>query len=537
MTLSARSQITIGGALLLLLAACATQPTFRDAPIVWQADDARSIPEPQEREYSPEEYFTNVFVARRLTRTLELRDLEPAGNTNALDEVPNSTWFTNRLGVRDLTPAIVARGPVTSGPPKVPLTIIRGKNSGGNAGFFARDATGRAFLVKFDTLENPEMQTAASVIVNRAMWALGYNVPEDTLVTFASGDLKLSETATTEDDLGNERRMTRADVHAVLSAGPRSNDGRYRASASLLLSGTPKGGFRPEGTRRDDPNDRVDHEARRELRALRVFSAWLGHTDMKEDNTLDMYVHEGERRFLRHYLIDFGEALGGHQAEKGRLEDGYEHLWDWEDNTAAIFALGLWKRAWESQQQTPWPSIGAFGARHFKPEAWKEAYPYWPFWEADAADLYWGAKLVMRFERPLIEAIVAQGALSNPRAAAYLVEALSERKRKIGHAWLEALTPFDYLRIHPSRLCGTDLGVHFGLAQEGAIVAVSEDGHIVDEVRVNRDGRACLPIASHDGYEVLRLRTRRGQHLKPAMQVHYRAGKRARILGVIRLEP
>jgi len=80
---------------------------------------------------------------------------------------------------------------------------------------------------------------------------------------------------------------------------------------------------------------------------LRVFAAWVNHTDMKEDNTLDMYVTEGKRRFLRHHFLDFGEALGGHGAEKGRPEDGWEHLWDWEKQGKATFAFGLWKRPWE----------------------------------------------------------------------------------------------------------------------------------------------------------------------------------------------
>ena len=65
----------------------------------------------------------------------------------------------------------------------------------------------------------------------------------------------------------------------------------------------------PEGVRDDDPNDTVPHEHRRELRGLRVFAAWLNHTDMKEDNTLDMFVEEGGRHFVKHHLVDFGEAF------------------------------------------------------------------------------------------------------------------------------------------------------------------------------------------------------------------------------------
>lgn len=517
------------------LVGCAGGPTFADRPIVWRVDDTRSIPEPETREFRVYRYYAQGLFLRRLTRTLELPDQQPAGNTNALDEVPDSTWFENRIGRRTLSPEEVARGPVTGGPPRLPLTITHGKDmGGGNPGFLARDATGREFLIKFDGLANPEMQTATSVIVNRVFWALGYNVPEDTLFVFARSDLRVGARSQTTDALGQRVPLTAAYIDGVLAGSPRAVDGRYRASASLFLSGTPKGGFSMEGRRDGDVNDSVPHQHRRELRALKVFAAWLGHTDMKEDNTLDLYVHQEGRRFLRHYLLDFGEALGAHQAEKGRLEDGFEHIWDWECNGAAIFALGLWKRPWEDQTQTPWPAIGAFGSRHFDPETWREAYPYWPFAEADAADLYWGAKLVMRFSMPQLRAIVAEGQFSHPAAAEYLVQALRGRQLKIGRAWLEALTPFDALRIEPHRLCGVDLGVHYGLAQEGALVRVDARGQGVDEVRVARDGAACIAIERDPGYHVLQLRTRRGSELRPPLSIHYYGGPQARILGVIR---
>ena len=40
-----------------------------------------------------------------------------AGNVNALDEVPDSSWFTNRLGRRPMTTEEIARGPCLGRPP------------------------------------------------------------------------------------------------------------------------------------------------------------------------------------------------------------------------------------------------------------------------------------------------------------------------------------------------------------------------------------------------------------------------------------
>ena len=55
------------------------------------------------------------------------------------------------------------------------------------------------------------------------------------------------------------------------------------------------GSFRYYGTRPDDPNDIVPHEHRRDLRGLRVFSAWVNHTDAKAINSMDMLVKENGR--------------------------------------------------------------------------------------------------------------------------------------------------------------------------------------------------------------------------------------------------
>jgi hypothetical protein len=327
---------------------CGAGLVFKDQPAVWRLDDTRSIAEPKEREYLAIQYFADAFGMRTLERALELRDREPAWNANALEEVPDSTWFTNRIGLRAMTAEEVARGPALKGPPRPPYTIKSGKSGGGALGFIIEDADGRKFLVKFDRAENPEMQTGTNVVVNRLFWAFGYNVPSDYVFELARDELSISKKATAKDRFGNKIPYTAEMLDAALSAGPPPQAGRYRATASEYLSGVPKGGFPMEGVRADDPNDVIPHEHRRELRGLRVLAAWLNHTDMKEDNTLDMYVTEGSDKFLRHYFVDFGEALGAHGAEKRRLEDGYEYYFDWENQGKALVSLGLWTRPWEN---------------------------------------------------------------------------------------------------------------------------------------------------------------------------------------------
>jgi hypothetical protein len=516
--------------------ACASTARFKDQPPVWRIDDTRDIAEPEEREFLPIPYFVDILAFDRLNRTLELPDLEPAHNTNSLDEVPDSTWFTNRIGRHPVSPGEAARAASAVGPPQLPITVVAGKSGGGNPGFFARDTRGYTYLIKFDTKDNPEMQTATGVIVNRIFWTLGYNVPNDNVFTFARADLHLSPDAKVGDELKRKRAMTEEDVEEILATAPCWPDGSYRALASEFLPGKPVGGFAYAGVRDDDANDVVAHEHRRELRGLRVLSAWVNHTDMKEDNTLDMWTEEDGRRFVRHYLIDFGEAFGSHAAEKGHLQDGWEHTWDWQKNPRAMFSFGLWLRPWEEIVPAPWLSVGPFVAEPFEPELWRSAYPFFPFFEADAADSYWAAKIVMRFDRPLLAAVVAEGRFSDPEAAAYVVDVLLARRDAVGRAYLEAVTPLDDWSIGAGGLCATDLGVSFGLADVGVVERLDEYDDPMSEHMVDGDGRVCLPIPDGDDYQIYRLRTRRGPEYRPALQVHFKGGERARILGLIRLD-
>jgi hypothetical protein len=250
-----------------------------------------------------------------------------------------------------------------------------------------------------------------------------------------------------------------------------------------------------------------------------------------------MYVEKSGDHFVRHYMIDFGETLGAHGAEKNRLEDGYEHLWDWEQQPRAMLSLGLWKRPWEDDRPSPWLSVAPFPSATFDPRGWHEAYPYFPFMEMDAADAYWGAKIVARFNRSLLEAIVTEGKLSDAGASRYLVDTLVARQRKIAATWLEAVTPLDHFTIDEHSLCATDLGVHHGLASYGSTVsALDGDGFVRARFTEDREGHVCLPIPPNDQYTVYRLRIERGHEQKPPMQIHFKGGSRPHILGIVRVE-
>jgi hypothetical protein len=520
--------------ILALLPGCAQRLRFRDAPVVWYVDDRDPIPKPAERSFSHLEYFVDILGFDRLQRTLSLPDLEHAHNVNAIDELPNSTWFTNRIGVRTVTPEEAATGPIVDQPPQLPIVVRSGKTGGRNPGFLAEDATGRKFLIKFDREANPDMQSGTNQIVSRIFWTIGFNVPQDTLLHLRPRDVSIGSKAKIRPPVGKERKMTQKDLDAIFRAAPRSPDGTFRVTASQFLEGEPLGGPPAKGTRKDDPNDVVPHEHRRELRGLRVFAAWVSHTDMKEDNMLDMYVEEDGRKFVRHYFIDFGEALGAHRAETGRMDDSWEFVVDWEKNALAFMALGLWVRPWERETPTPWPEVGAFTADPFDPERWREAYPFWPFFEMTPADAYWAAKIVMRFDRPVLEAIVAEAEFE-PEPSAYLVDTLLERARKIGLAYIESVAALDWFRFEDGQLCAWDLGIVHGLAESGT-VEVMHRRRVVDTHAIAADGRVCVPVAADQRYQILRLRVRRGDDVRPVMQVHVATSGEPRVLGIVRSE-
>ncbi|HUV12868.1 MAG TPA: hypothetical protein VMY18_04435, partial [Acidobacteriota bacterium] len=58
----------------------------------------------------------------------EAGPLVRAENINTVGEVPDSSWFTNRMGTREMTFEELVRGADTAGPPDTssPLTVLAG---------------------------------------------------------------------------------------------------------------------------------------------------------------------------------------------------------------------------------------------------------------------------------------------------------------------------------------------------------------------------------------------------------------------------
>lgn len=76
-----------------------------------------------------------------------------ARNINTIDEVPDSSWFNNRLGRRALTADEVGKGPDTStGPASGTWTVTSSKSDGITPGFTIRDSAGQLATVTDEML-------------------------------------------------------------------------------------------------------------------------------------------------------------------------------------------------------------------------------------------------------------------------------------------------------------------------------------------------------------------------------------------------
>ncbi len=379
----------------------------------------------------------NLFVTPRRTPSGTR-----AGNVNTVDEVPDSSWFTNRID-RNLTPEALVNGSI-QGPPPDPSrwTIVREKASGFAPGFTARDARDETWFITFDPRSNPEGATAASVIASRLFWALGYNQVEHFLTVIDPRTLQISPDALARRPSGERTPLTSDDVDAVYHRSAENADGTYRVVAGRLLKGTILGPFRYEGTRPDDPNDLVPHEHRRELRALRVFGAWTNLTDLKAGNTLDVLEPEPSgRTVVRHYLQDVGSTFGMGANGPHDWDEGWEFFYQGNTTLQRLASFGFRFSPWQKIRYPEHPSVGRFEGDEFDPTAWKPHAATTAYQELRPDDAFWAARRVAAFSDRLIRDIVNEGGLSDPAAARHLADTLIKRRDTIARAYLPAVNP------------------------------------------------------------------------------------------------
>jgi len=121
------------------LGSAAAPKFFNDDPLWIERDtqDASGM--------KPFELDLMVDLATSIVSGSDYSAAPRAKNVNSIDEVPDSSWFTNRAGLRRLTAEDVANGPDTDdGPAPGRWTITSSKSDGVTPGFTVKDSAASA---------------------------------------------------------------------------------------------------------------------------------------------------------------------------------------------------------------------------------------------------------------------------------------------------------------------------------------------------------------------------------------------------------
>jgi hypothetical protein len=462
--------------------------------------------------------------------------LKEAVNVNALDEVPDSTWFTNRR--RDpaspddqprwihFPPEVVERGAVVDEGPVLPFTVHKEKTVGSALGVVGTDARGVRYQLKFDPPGYPGLITSVEVVVTRLAWAAGWNVPAETLIDFRREDLVLAPDASTVDRFDHPRPFTTWALDDLFAVA--AHEGRVHAVASRWIEGEGLGWFSYLGRDKHDQNDRVDHQLRRDLRGFGVWSSWVDNIDTFENNTLDTYVGAPGQGHVVHWQQGVGASFGRFAAQPIEYWMGREPYFTPGSFLLALFAIGLVPQPWEDVRlkrahalaAIEWPQFGFYEGERFNPRRWRPVAPNPAFARQTARDRYWGAKQVVAFDADEVRAAIRVGKF-DPVAAEHLFEVLWKRREQIARAYFSDVAPLDHFRIEGEKLCFEDLWITAGLGGEAGTTYEARERTQTGATTLSLVP-GCVVVPRAAGYRVVELRVRRpGQrHFGPRVAVY-----------------
>jgi hypothetical protein len=411
----------------------------------------------------------------RLSNVFKDKGTSPIGteaqDVNTLDEVPDGAWFVNRHGgSKRMSLEELVRGPNRGEPPnpQETWTVFRSKSQGITPGFEIRDESGDRYVIKLDPVEVPELASAAEVIATKIFYAIGYHVAENYIVRVHPDRFAIEPGTQVEDRFGDKSELTPFRFRRSIRRIPRLSDGTMRVTASEYVSGIPIGHRRYYETRSDDPNDVIPHEDRREQRGLRLFAAWLNHDDTRGQNTIDSWVEENGKHYVRHYLLDFGSTFGSGSVDMQLPHLSFHYSMDFPLMKRNLLGFGFHVPEYRKADWPEFPeyeSVGRWESELFDPVKWRNDYPNPAFVRMTARDAFWAAKILMKFTREELAAIVETGEYSDPEDARYFLEVLLERQLKCGRFGINAINPLDEFRVEEGALRFVNLSEKYRFAQ------------------------------------------------------------------------
>jgi len=454
---------------------------------VWLDDDLRPIthpcrPDPEGDKPGaqlcrPDEYVSpfgwdvgDKTLFRPLTKFFAVDPGGEAANVNAFDEIPDSSWFTNRIGARPMTLEEIDRG--SCGARQIDATkskpgewvVDMGKPNGANPGFRVNIEGVGKFMLKADVAGEGEKATGATSIASRFYFAAGWYAPCDTVVYFDPKLLKLKPGLKVTDNSGISKPFDQKAMETVLDKASK-RDGMVRMIASGWLPGRTIGPFKYEDTRHDDANDVIPHEDRRDLRGARVISAWLGHFDSREQNTMTTWMAADKENkdaspgHTIHWYIDLGDCFGSRwEWDQMSRKLNHSYYLDLADMAVDAVTLGIPQRPWDRAKLTPGAEMFSyFNAADFEPDEWKGGYPNPAFQRMTERDAAWAARIVTRFDDEAIAQAITVADYSNAFHRAFLQNALVKRRDKIRQRYFSKLSPLSDVTVKGGRVCATDL--------------------------------------------------------------------------------
>lgn len=410
-------------------------------------------------------YYDNTAYLRfdRIGRAISRKKVR-AASANVYDEVADSAFFTNRNGRKTISGDDLTKGHLENSGPDLSgkLTITGGELDGLRPIFIVRDSKGDEYTLYFDASDSLGLTTGSIMVATRAYHAIGYNVPQVTLVNVSPDQLVPDENSRFVDVSGFRKRLTKEKMDELVLMLPWADDGKFRACAIKTPAGDDKGPFNYQGRRKNDPNDRLYHQDLRELRAVRVFASWLNDFAIRDSNTRSFLVQEDGKPVLKHYLWGFTGALGSDASGAKAPMLGHEYLYDAQETAKAFWTLGFWEKPWqrrwrENEETALAPAVGYFDNKEFRANKFKTYVPQYTFKDVTRADGFWAAKIIKSFSDEQIKNLVAAGQYADTADSDLIVQTLIERRDLITQYWFSQSAPLDYFEVSGGELTFKDL--------------------------------------------------------------------------------
>jgi hypothetical protein len=264
-----RDPMTVDTDLLPVTVACRASPTPKEPHHISCAPDVYVSPLIWDG--------TDNMLFRPLSEAVGIVHHGEAVNVTSLDEVPDSAWFTNRIGANVIGIEGLVRGACKpafildpDGSADGTWLIDHGKTDGSWPGFRVNVPGKGKYLFEGEPANQPEHPSAASAIGAAVYAAVGFNTSCEQIVYFRPFLLKLAPGLQRKGNFGAMEPFDQKAVDKILADAPHRGD-LVRMQASAWLPGYLIGPFSCTGTRPDGPNDIIPHDDRRELRGGRLW--------------------------------------------------------------------------------------------------------------------------------------------------------------------------------------------------------------------------------------------------------------------------